>query len=195
MAGAISTSFLRGLGRTGLALLVMLLASPAAQAAKGRSAAVLARVLSFELSLDERVGPSIGVAVVYRRGDPVSESNADDWIQAFAQLSSVRIKDRPLFAVKIAFAPTELVAQIDRQGIDVLLVADGLAAETEAIARVARAKHVLTAGNPPSYVERDLTLCVTEQNGTTEIIVNLKAARLEGVQFSSNLLKLARIIR
>ena len=176
-------------------LLGSLLLVQTADASKNRNAAILARVLSFELSLDERVGPSVGVAVVYKPGDRLSEANADEWIQGLAELVAVKIKDRPLFAVKVPYTSGALLEAIDRQGIDVLLVADGLAAESEAIARLARSKHVLTAGNTISYVEKDMTLCVTEQGGNIKIIVNLNAARLEGIRFSSNLLKLATIIR
>jgi YfiR/HmsC-like len=179
----------------GAGLLFCLLAVQPAEAAKNRNAAILARVLSFELSLDERVGPSVGVAVVYKSGDRLSEANADEWMQGLRELSSVRIKDRPFFALKIAYAADALLAAIDQQGIDVLLVADGLTAESDAIVKLARSKHTLTAGNAPSYVEKDMTLCVTEQGDNIKIIVNLNAAHLEGIRFSSSLLKLATIIR
>lgn len=39
------------------------------------------------------------------------------------------------------------LGEIDQEGIDVLLVADGLTAESEVIAKLARARHLLTAGN------------------------------------------------
>jgi hypothetical protein len=179
----------------GAAVLASLLTPATAEASKDRNAAILARVLSFELTLDERVGPSVGVAVIYKRGDPHSEANADEWFSALAGLSSVRIKDRPFFAIKIPYAPNELVSAIDKTGVDVLLVADGLDAESAAIARLAHSKHVLTASNAVSYVERDMTLCIAERAEKTKIIINLNAAQLEGIRFSSNLLKLATIIR
>lgn len=99
----------------------------------------------------------------------------------------MKIKDRPFFAVKIPYAPGALLAAIDQQGIDALLIADGLAAESETIAKLARSKHVLTAANAVSYVEKDLTLCVTELGGDIKIIINLNAAHLEGIRFSSRL--------
>ena len=179
----------------GIGLLLSLLTVQTAEASKNRNAAILARVLSFELSLDERVGPTVGVAVVYKPGDRLSEANADEWLQGLAELVAVKIKDRPFFAVKVPYTPSALLDVIDHQGVDVLMIADGLVAESEAIARLARSKHVLTAGNATSYVEKDLTLCVTEEGGNIKIIVNLNAARLEGIRFSSSLLKLATIIR
>jgi hypothetical protein len=178
-----------------MGLLAALLAAWPAQAAKARNAAILARALSYELTLEERVGPTVTIAVIYRRGTALSETNADEWMDAFRSLSTVRIKDRPLAAVRIPYSTAEIVSAIDNAGADVLLVADGLEAETQAIARIARGKHVLTASNAVTGVARDLTLCVTEEGDKVKIVVNLESAHQEGIRFSSNLLKLATIIR
>jgi len=186
----------RGIARRYLfaALFASCLLSGPAHASKSRNAAILARVLSFELSLDERVGASVGVAVIYKRGDPRSEANADEWLEALRGLSSVRIKDRLFSAAKVAYGGAELAAAIDG-GADVLLVADGLNAELDAIAQLARSRKVLTASNAVTNVARVLTLCVTEEGDKIKIVINLNNAHLEGIRFSSQLLKLATIIR
>jgi hypothetical protein len=190
-----------GLGRRASRLIsatILVVASLLAvrvEATKARNAAILARALSFELTLDERVGPTVTVAVIYKGGDRKSEANADEWIDAFRGLASVRIKDRPLSAIKLAYSSAAVASAIERDGADVLLVADGLAAEVAAIAKLARSRHVLTAGNALADVAKDLTLCVTDEGDKVKIVVNLNAAQLEGIRFSSNLLKLATLIR
>jgi hypothetical protein len=161
---------------------------------KGRHAAILARVLSYELTLEERAGDSVQVAVVYRRDDAVSEANADEWLQGLTVLGSVNVKDRPILAVKVPYLMNELNAIIDK-GADVLLVADGLDTETPVIAQLARSRRVLTAGNAVSYVQKDLTLCVADEGDKMRIYVNLNAAQLERIRFSSRLLALAVVIR
>ena len=102
-----------------------------------RDASVIARVLSYELTLEERAGDSVGIGIVYRSDDPVSAGNADD----------------------------------------------------------ARSRHILTAGSSPDYVQRDLTLCVAEENDKTTILINLRSAEAERIRFSSRLLTLATLIR
>jgi YfiR/HmsC-like len=176
-------------------LVVPLLVGAAGEPSKNRHAAILARVLSYELTLEERVGDSIGVAVIYKRGDAASEANADDWLQGLAELSSVKIKDRPFFAVKVPYGISVLDAAITKDGIDVLLVADGLNAESSAIAQLARSRRVLTVGNTLSYVQTNMTLCVTEEADKIKIFINLNVAQLEGIRFSSRLLSLASLIR
>ena len=161
---------------------------------KSRHAAIMARVLSYELTLDERAGDSVEIGIVYRDGDATSRANADEWLRALQELAPINVTNRPLRASKIPYGMNELKAALDR-GVDVLLVTEGLASEANGIAQLARARHVLTAGNSPSFVQTDLTLCVTDVAEKTKILVNLNEANLEQIKFSSRLLALATIIR
>jgi len=178
----------------GAALIVTLPSAVTGQSTKSRQAIILARALSYELTLEERMGDAVAIAVVYRRDDVASEANAEDWFQALAQLSSFTIKDQPIFALKVAYDPSALHAAVEK-GVDVLLVADGLRAETALIAQLARARRILTAGNAVEYVQTDLTLCVAEEGDKTKVFINLNNARLERIQFSSRLLALATLFR
>jgi hypothetical protein len=159
-----------------------------------RHAAVIARVLSYELTLEERAGDSIEIAVVYLRGNPTSEANADDWFRALRDLLPVNVKKRPLLVSKVGYGIGDLTAAIDK-GADVLLVTDGLKGEAASIAQIARARHVLTAGNSPDYVQTELTLCIVDEGEKTKILINLNTANSERIRFSSRLLALAQIIR
>jgi hypothetical protein len=178
----------------GTALLAVLLTGARTESSKSQHAAILARVLSYELTLEERAGNSVDVAVVYRRDDPTSEANADDWVLALTDLLPVKVKNRPLLTSKVPYGTSELNAAIDK-GADVLLAAEGLNAEVPLIAQLARSRHVLTAGNSPAYVQSDLTLCVTDEGAKTKILVNLNAANQEQIRFGSRLLALATLIR
>jgi hypothetical protein len=161
---------------------------------KHRLAAILARVLSYELTLEERAGETVGVAIVYRPDDAVSRSNADDWHRAFQELAPVNVKNRPLVVDMVPYEPSNVHAAITK-GADVLFVTQGLDDETSTIARIARARRVLTAGDLLDYVQSNISVCVSEESGKTKITINLSAANLERVQFSSRLLALATLIR
>lgn len=180
----------------GAALLAWVLpGSAAVSAPKQRHAAILARALSYELSLDERAGASVGVAIVYKPGHAASEKNANDWYAALSELTSLKIKDKPFFVVRTTHAQDDMAAAIERLGADVLLVTDGLEAEADAIGRFAASKRVLSASNAPSAVERHLTLCVADDGDKLKVVINLTSAQRERIRFSSNLLKLAKLIR
>jgi hypothetical protein len=177
-----------------VALLSLVLIAASEGSTKARHAAVLARVLSYELSLEERAGASVEIAIIYRPGDAASEANANEWMTALQGILPVNVVNRPLAASKVPFGTSEISAAIDR-GADVLLAADGLDAELPSIAQIARSRHVLTAGNSPSYVQQNLTLCVIEKEDKTKILVNLTEASAEQIRFSSRLLALAVLIR
>lgn len=161
---------------------------------KGRHAAILARILSYELTLEERVGDSLGIAIVCRLDDDESTNDADEWLRAFRDLAYVNVKGRPLVADKVGASASDVNAAIDK-GADLLLVTEGLDAETSTIARIARSRRVLTASGAPAYVRADLTIAVIEENDKTKILINLKSADQERIRFSSRLLALATIIR
>jgi hypothetical protein len=163
---------------------------------KSRSAAIFARVLSYELTLEQRVGEDIGVVIVYKKGDSASQATADEWHRALSELSSVKIKNRSLFALTAAYDAPTLGRLIEERGADVLLASNGLSTEEMlGLSRLARTNQLLSAGNAVEQVDQYMTLCVTVSGGKPEIVINLNTARLEGISFSSNLLGLARIIR
>src|SRR5688500_13147813 len=107
----------------GAALSVILPLAAKGESTKERQALIFARVLSYELTLDERVGAAVGIAVVYRYDDALSEANAEDWYQGLTKLSSFTIMDRPVVAFKVPYEPGALQLTLDKE-IDVLLVAD-----------------------------------------------------------------------
>jgi hypothetical protein len=182
-----------------LAGLILILRPPplaAEDSSKSRSGAILARVLSYELTLEHRAGENIGVVIVYKKGDSASQATADEWHRALSELSSVKIKNRSLFAITAAYDAPALGRLIEERGADVLLASNGLSTEEMlGLSRLAQTNQLLSAGNSVEQVDQYLTLCVTEGDGKPEIVINLKTARLEGISFSSNLLRLARVIR
>jgi hypothetical protein len=184
---------LRQLPAALLALIGLTAAQP--EAPKTREAAVLARVLSYELTLEERAGDAVGIAVVYKPGDVASEANAEAWYQALVALGSTRIKGRPFFALKIAQDPQALAAAINRDGVDVLLASSGLGGDLDGLATLARSQHVLSVADTTEYLKTSLTVCVTQEAAKPKIYINLKNAELEHIRFSSNLLRLTTLVR
>jgi hypothetical protein len=77
---------------------------------------------------------------------------------------------------------------------DAVYVTPLRAVAMEAITNITRESKTLTITGIPEYVEKGLTLGIANQNEKPKILVNMESARLEGAQFSSNLLKLAQVI-
>lgn len=171
--------------------------SPAsAEPAKAREAQILARVLSYELTLDERAGEAVGIAVVYKPGNASSEANADAWFQALNGLGALLIKGRRVFVVKLPHDLKALTKAVGNDGVDVILASSGLGvSELDEIAFLSRSRRVLTAADSVEYLKRSSTVCVTQEAEKPKIYVNLNNAEQERIRFSSNLLRLASIVR
>jgi hypothetical protein len=157
-------------------------------------AAILARVLSYERTLQDRIGPSLEIGVLFKQGDSDSERGAREWHGSLGLLADVKIKNNVLRSHVIAYDP-QIVELINDIGIDAIVVSAGLNSELTEISSMARAKRILTVGDVASYLERHLTLGIFYEAERYEIVVNLTAAAQERVVFSSNMLKLARVIR
>ncbi len=181
--------------RWAVLLLVASFAGFAAADPAEREAAIVSRALTFERTLDARVGDRpIGIAVIHKAQDVASERCANEWREGFTSLANVKIQNRSVMLKGIPYS-VEAIARARALGIDVFVVCPGLSQEVVEITRVSRAQQILTVGTLPSYVEQSMTFGVFHDQGKYHMVINLRAASAEGVTFSANMLKLARIVR
>lgn len=167
-----------------------------ASEAEQKAAPIIARAVAYDYNLKARAGASLNVAVLFKAGDSGSEAAADRWLQAFRALEGVKLQGVPLSAFKLAYTQAEkLGVDGETQQVDVLFVAEGLDGELGALTRLARARKWLTIGTRERHTREGLSLAVFNEGGRNVISVNLPANREEGVNFASDLLRLARVIR
>jgi hypothetical protein len=165
-------------------------------AAQDKRVTMLTRALAYDYSLRTRARDSLVVALIYKPGSPTSEAAADSLFKSFKALNGVKVQGFSPAAVKMPFESAEsLKAAVSAQGVDVVMVCEGLDAEVVAVREVCRALKVMSVGEKLSYVEAGLTIGVIEAGGKPGMVVNLGAAAAENVSFSSELLKLAKVIR
>jgi hypothetical protein len=161
-----------------------------------RQALILTRALSYDNNLRSRAGDSVVVAVLYRAGNGASEAMADGAVRAFKALENVKIQDLPFRAVKLAFTNKDgLKAAISAQGVDAVYACVGLEGDIGAIKEVSHKDHVLSIGSREEFVQGGLSLGVFLTEGKATITVNLQASRDEGAALSSELLRLAHVLR
>ncbi|MGZ3441616.1 MAG: YfiR family protein, partial [Polyangia bacterium] len=124
------------------------------------------------------------------------ESTADSVVRAFKALECVKVQNLPLRVVKLAYSSKDaLHSAVTSQGIDALYVCPGLESDQGGIRDESRRDHVLTIASREEQLTAGLSLGVFTFEGKTTITVNLPASKEEGAAFSSELLRLARVIR
>lgn len=179
-----------------LALAVCASLLPASSRAGEREAVILGRAFAYDYNLKSRAGGALVLGVLFNPQDSNSQAAADAWFTSFKALAGVKIQGLPLKIIRVPFSNVgALHASVESQGIDILFVCDGLEGSVGAINGLSHTEKLLTVAATQPMVEQGLALGVFESGGKVEIVVNLPAAGQEGVSFSSDLLRLARIIR
>jgi NAD(P)-dependent dehydrogenase (short-subunit alcohol dehydrogenase family) len=159
---------------------------------------ILTRSLAYDNNLRARVhaGDKLVVAVLWKAGNPGSESAADAPFRAFKAIAGVKVQSLPLSVVKVAYSSKDaLKGAIAAQGIDVLYCGAGLEGDLSALREVSHQVHVLTLAAREEFVHSGLSMGVFSSDGKPTIMVNLAASKEEGASLSSDLLHLATVTR
>jgi hypothetical protein len=88
----------------------------------------------------------------------------------------------------------DLAAAVSRDRIDIFYVTPLRAVAMESFTSISRSKRISTLTGLPEYVESGLAVGIGTKGERPLIIINSPAAKAEGIDFNSQLLKLAKII-
>lgn len=160
--------------------------------AASRLAPVVARILSYERTLPTRAGGSVDVLVLFANGNGGSEAEARAYASALARTGAT-IQNLPLRVSSGAYSAASLQSAIGA-GADVIVICSGLEGQVSAIAQAARARNVLTVGLARAHVQQAASIAVVLEEGRPKIVAHLGHARAEGMQFSSQLLRLSEVL-
>ncbi len=153
---------------------------------------LLGKVLSFDRTLTSRT-TVLEIGVLYQADYPESEAAKADFMRATKTLAAantmqlrfkpINIEGKPGFRDVFRALNVEAVYVMPLRGLDI-----------SALTRAAAASGVRTFSGVPEYVYEGVSVTVGTRQGRPVIYVNLKTARAQGSDFSSQLLKLANVI-
>lgn len=179
-------------GKTVLALLLVLCSSPAHADDLGKRTLLLAKALSYERRLAETKGRSVGIAVLFVDGDPVSQATANRWVESFRVVAPLKVHGVAVEAWAVPYHAGRLHELVRAKGVDVLLACDGVS--FAAISQFARERHLLSAADTRAGIEGKLSLGVFVEGGRPRILINVRSAKAEGAEFSAKLLQFAEVL-
>lgn len=156
--------------------------------------ALFLKILPFDRNLKDRVGDEIVFAVLYQNNFGISYNAKEGLLKVVKESSIKKIEGIPFRFVLIDIEETNLAEAITRDNVDILYITPLRAVEIEKITNLSRAQKIMTLTGVPDYVESGLAVGVGVKGEKPLIIINLKAAKAEGADFSSQLLKLAKVI-
>jgi hypothetical protein len=124
-----------------------------------------------------------------RAGDGTPERRA-------VALGAPKVAGVPLKVIQLWYAGGEaLSATVSAQGIDVLYPCEGLESDLPVVLEVSRRLQILTMGGSEEQVARGVALGVVFVESKPTLLVNITAAKNAGAALSSDLLRVARVIR
>jgi hypothetical protein len=152
------------------------------------------KILTFDRNLKARVGEEIVVGIVYQKNFRESSNAKDEFTKAMDESSIKRIEDIPIRQVPVNLNDTDLDSAVSHMRIDILYITPLRTVKIEDIIKVSQIKQLTTLTGVPDYVESGLAVGIGTKGDKPQIIINLPAAKKEGADFSSQLLRLAKIV-
>ncbi len=156
--------------------------------------AILLKALTYDRHLKEKADGEILVAICYHQEQKQSVEVKDELLEA-TKASLDSIENIPLRFTSVDMQKDDLAAVITRQGVDILYVTPLSSAVAESITAVSREKKTTTVTGVPDYIKSGVAVAIGIKGDKPQIIINLPAAKAEGADFSSELLKLAKVIQ
>jgi hypothetical protein len=157
---------------------------------------ILSRALVYDDNFKDRVGSEVRVAVLSKPGNTTSEASAAAMIKAWKGVGNLKLAGLPLKVSALVWKDAATFGPaITADAIDVLYVCPGLEANLGEIFEITRKRQVITVGSREDQVKKGVSLGVFLVGGRPTIMVNLPASKTEGASFSSDLLRLATVIK
>jgi hypothetical protein len=154
--------------------------------------ALLPKILSFERTQRGRTDLSVGI--LYQAQVRTSLVCANQVAELLPR--SLRTGGgSPIHCVMIdVSSESDLPQRLAEEGVNLVYVTPMRSMDIGDLGRLLQARRLLSFTGVPSYVDAGVALGVDARENRPVILVNLTATRATGVEFSSQLLKLARIV-
>jgi hypothetical protein len=154
---------------------------------------LLDRVIPFDRNFGIRVHGKLSALVVMEAADPDSTRVAAQLVNELGALPT--LGNYPALVARLAFGGVPaLVEECKRLRAGVVYFTPGLSATIERLAAALDGLRVLSVGSLPEQAKSGLVLSFAVRSGKPRVLVNLKQARLQEVDFRADFLRMAEVI-
>lgn len=193
------------LGRVQRLVVSLLLAWSLAPAARAQEMAtpldvqfaLFRKILTFDRKLSAQQGnrKELTIGILYQQGFRASSKTREEAMRLLAEPDFQKLDGVALRGVAIDVGDGKgLAEKVAGHRLDVLYVAPLRAVGIETITEISRGRKLTTLTGVSEYVEEGLAIGIGTRGGKPLIIVNLTAAKAEGCDLDSQLLKLAKVV-
>jgi hypothetical protein len=156
----------------------------------------MTKILSFDKKLSERINSKIVFGILYQSKFRSSITVKEELEVQFNKNLGLKVDDLTVEFVSIDVnEPYMLEQSIEEKKINVLYLTPLRVVSIADISNIAKKKHILTFSGVPAYSEEGISVTFGIKGERPLIIVNLEQSKREGADFSSQLLRVARVIQ
>jgi hypothetical protein len=158
-------------------------------------AQLVGRLGTFDRNFQNRAGAVAHVLVVHRGGNAESRSEASSFAKATTGLREVGGLPARVEELEYTDGPS-LAARCRSQKVALIYFAVGLESEMPRVASALAGVDVLTVGATAQHAESGAVVGfgLDRREARPRLVLNLRSARAQNVEFKAELLKLARIV-
>jgi hypothetical protein len=157
-------------------------------------AELLAKLEGYDRGFATRAGDTARILLVVKPGSAKSQLSADEMRSALARIE--RIGGLPHQETVVPYAGAQGLAERCRtEKIAVVYFTPGFDDDIDALRAALGDDNVLSLGAVSDYVQRGVVLGFELESGKPKILINLDQARRQGVNFSSDVLRLMTVYR
>ena len=155
---------------------------------------VLLTTLSYDLNIKSR-GDALRIGVVGKADDGHSVKHAKEALAAFEVASSKRVKGMGIVVLDLSSSKeSDLAATIKSKSVNVLYLGSQLGSLEKTAIKLARDMKILTLSGQENTIKAGAAIGAVLEQGKPRILVNLKAAKVQGAKLDARLLRLVRIV-
>jgi hypothetical protein len=185
-------------------VLSLLLAAPFARAAEDASQADLAtkeltiilKMLTYDRQLEFKAKGALTIGIVYNPADPASLKDQTQVADVLAKWAAEnkKVNKLPLGTYLVEYATQDQLDKVLKSKvISVFYVCAGVK-NLEYLVKVADAHQITTVTTTPAYVSKGVAVGVTALGERPDMLVNLRSAKAEGIEFEASLLHIVKIV-
>ncbi|NOY57997.1 MAG: YfiR family protein [Calditrichaeota bacterium] len=153
------------------------------------------KILTFDRNLKSRVGNDIVLAVIYQSKFPGSRIVKEEFEKTFNESPIKEIDNISISLITIDIEKENLRQAISAKKIDIVYIAPLRAVNLKRLIDECHTRNILTLSGVPAYIKTGVAVGIGLKGNKPQILVNLPAVNAVNVNFSSQLLKLAKIIK
>lgn len=156
-------------------------------------ALLLSRLCGYDRNFKARAGPIVNVLVMHRQDDPDSAFEGAGLTKAIAEGRD--IGGLPFKVDQATFTDAESLAKRCRTDkVAIVYLTVGLESDTPRIASAVANMGLLTVGSSARHAENGAVVGFGVEEARPKLVINLKQAASQHVQFKAEVLALARVI-